>query len=99
MSLNTFQLANILKAPVISEKSATSAEKDKQFVFKVDKNSTKLEVKSAVEAMFNVQVDSVNVLNVKGKQKRSARGTYKKSDWKKAYVKLKEGYDIEFSVS
>lgn len=99
MSLNTFQLANVLKAPVISEKSANSAEKDKQFVFKVDKSSTKLEIKSAVEAMFNVEVDSVNVLNVKGKLKRSAKGMYKKSDWKKAYVKLKEGYDIEFSVS
>ncbi|MDD5273421.1 MAG: 50S ribosomal protein L23 [Methylovulum sp.] len=99
--MNSYQLANVLLAPVISEKSARIAENStkKQFVFKVDKKSTKDEIKSAVELMFSVEVDSVNVLNVKGKQKRSARSLYKKSDWKKAYVKLKEGFDIEFATA
>ena len=99
MNLNEYQLASVLLAPIVSEKSATAAESNKQFVFKVERNSTKGQIKSAVEKMFSVEVDSVNILNVKGKQKRSARGIYKKSDWKKAYVKLKEGFDIEFTTA
>lgn len=101
MSMSSYQLANVLQAPIISEKSAAIAESkgNKQFVFKVDKRANKDEIKSAVELMFSVEVDSVNVLNVKGKQKRSARSLYKKSDWKKAYVKLKEGFDIEFATA
>lgn len=99
MSMNSYQLANVILAPIVSEKSATAAESNKQFVFKVEKKSTKEQIKNAVEMMFSVEVDSVNVLNVKGKQKRSARSLYKKSDWKKAYVKLKEGFDIEFSAA
>lgn len=99
MKMNSYQLANVLLAPVVSEKSANVAESNKQFVFKVDKRSTKGQIKSAVELMFSVEVDSVNVLNVKGKQKRSARSLYKKSDWKKAYVKLKDGFDIEFATA
>jgi large subunit ribosomal protein L23 len=99
VKINSYQLASVLLAPVVSEKSANAAESNKQFVFKVDKRSTKEQIKSAVELMFSVEVDSVNVLNVKGKQKRSARSLYKKSDWKKAYVKLKEGFDIEFATA
>ncbi|MDD2723981.1 MAG: 50S ribosomal protein L23 [Methylovulum sp.] len=99
MNLNSYQLANVLLAPVISEKSANAAENNKQFVFRVEKNSTKDQIKNAVEVMFSVEVDTVNILNVKGKQKKSARGLYKKSDWKKAYVKLKDGFDIEFSAA
>jgi large subunit ribosomal protein L23 len=97
--VNKYQLASVLFAPVVSEKSANAAENNRQFVFKVDKQSTKKQIKNAVEVMFSVEVDSVNVLNVKGKQKRSARALYKKSDWKKAYVKLKPGFDIEFSAA
>jgi len=99
VSMSSYQLANVLLAPIVSEKSAALAESNKQFVFKVDKRANKDEIKSAVELMFSVEVDSVNVLNVKGKQKRSARSLYKKSDWKKAYVKLKEGFDIEFATA
>lgn len=99
MKLDAYQLTNVLLAPVVSEKSANSAETNKQFVFRVEKQSTKHQIKSAVEVMFSVEVDSVNILNVKGKQKRSARSLYKKSDWKKAYVKLKEGFDIEFTTA
>ncbi|GDX84119.1 50S ribosomal protein L23 [Methylococcaceae bacterium] len=97
MSTNLYQLTRVLEAPIISEKSSIVAERDKQIVFKVQKNATKKQVKNAVEAMFNVEVDAVRVLNVKGKQKRFGRLLGQRSDWKKAYVKLKEGHDIEFA--
>ena len=99
MSSNLYQLTRVLEAPVISEKSTIVAEKDKQIVFKVQRNATKKQVKSAVEAMFNVEVDAVRVLNVKGKQKRFGRSLGQRSDWKKAYVKLKAGHDIEFATA
>jgi large subunit ribosomal protein L23 len=99
MSVNKYLLASVLEAPIISEKSTFAAEKNKRFVFKVQKQATKKQVKSAVEVMFNVEVDSVQVLNVKGKQKRVGRSLGQRSDWKKAYVKLKPGHDIEFSAA
>ncbi|MGR9099407.1 MAG: 50S ribosomal protein L23 [Gammaproteobacteria bacterium] len=97
--MNEVKLANIIQAPLISEKSTISAESDRRFVFKVQKQATKKEVKKAVELMFNVEVDSVQVLNVKGKTKRFGRSVGKRSDWKKAYVKLKPGNDIDFSAA
>lgn len=99
MSLNKYQLASVLQAPIISEKSTIAAEKDKRFVFKVQKVATKKQVKDAVEIMFNVEVESVQVLNVKGKHKRFGRTLGQRSDWKKAYVKLKPGHDIDFSAA
>lgn len=93
------KLANVLKAPVISEKSTIAAEANKQFVFNVQKQATKNQIKQAVELMFEVKVDSVRVLNVKGKKKRFGQILGKRSDWKKAYVKLKEGHDIDFSAA
>jgi len=65
----------------------------------VQKHATKKQVKSAVELMFSVEVDSVQVLNVKGKQKRFGGSLGQRSDWKKAYVKLKPGHDIDFSAA
>ena len=97
MSIEQSKLANILLAPIVSEKSTIAAENSNQFVFKVQKVATKLEVKKAVELMFDVEVDSVQVLNVKGKVKRFGRALGKRSDWKKAYVKLKSGHDIDFA--
>ena len=99
MSINQYQLAGVLEAPIISEKSTIAAEKNRQFVFKVQKQATKKQVKNAVEIMFGVEVDSVQVLNVKGKQKKFGRSLGQRSDWKKAYVKLKPGHDIEFSAA
>ncbi|MGZ8189906.1 MAG: 50S ribosomal protein L23 [Methylococcaceae bacterium] len=99
MSINKYYLASVLESPVISEKSTITAEKNKQFVFKVQKQATKKQIKHAVEVMFNVEVISVQVLNVKGKQKRFGRSLGQRSDWKKAYVKLKPGNDIEFSAA
>ena len=91
------ELMKVLEAPVISEKSSLSAEKEKRVVFKVRKNSTKQQIKRAVEMLFEVEVDSVHVLNVKGKQKRFGRFIGARSDWKKAYIKLKPGFDIDFA--
>ncbi len=92
-------LMRILQAPVISEKSTLAAEHDKRFVFRVKKTANKDQIKRAVELMFNVKVDSVHVLNVKGKIKRFGRFMGERSDWKKAYVKLKPGFDIELSAA
>jgi len=92
-------LMRILQAPVISEKSSVASEQNKQFVFRVKKSANKEQIKRAVELMFNVQVDSVHVLNVKGKVKRFGRFMGARSDWKKAYVKLKPGFDIELSAA
>ncbi len=97
MSIEQGKLANVLLSPIVSEKSTIAAETSNQFVFKVRKVATKLEVKKAVELMFDVEVDSVQVLNVKGKVKRFGRSLGKRSDWKKAYVKLKSGHDIDFA--
>ena len=99
MKVTDYNLANVLRAPIVSEKSTNAAELSNQFVFKVLNSATKKQVKSAVEMMFDVEVDSVQVLNVKGKQKRMGRTLGKRSDWKKAYVKLKPGNDIDFSAA
>lgn len=91
------ELSNILIAPIVSEKSTNAAEDSNHFVFKVKKVASKIEIKKAVELMFDVEVDSVQVLNVKGKVKRFGRTLGKRSDWKKAYVKLRSGHDIDFA--
>ena len=99
MRTNQNYLTTVLRAPIISEKSTLQAEANKIIVFKVLTQATKKQIKDAVELMFNVEVDNVNVLNVQGKQKRFGRTLGKKSDWKKAYVKLKPGHDIDFSAA
>lgn len=96
--MNQAQLINLLDAPIISEKSSIAAEKENRFVFKIRTYATKPQVKQAVETLFNVEVASVHVLNVKGKQKRFGKILGKRSDWKKAYVKLKSGHDINFAT-
>ena len=96
--MNNSQLIDVLDAPIISEKSTIAAEKNNQFVFKVKKQATKIQVKNAIEAMFKVEVASVHVLNVKGKKKRFGKTLGQRSDWKKAYVKLKPGHDISFAT-
>ena len=99
MTTQKSQLASVLLAPIVSEKSSLAAEHDKRFVFKVQSSATKLQVKRAVELMFDVEVEAVQVLNVKGKVKRFGRTLGKRSDWKKAYVKLKSGHDIDFAAA
>jgi large subunit ribosomal protein L23 len=97
--MNQVELMRTLLAPVVSEKSTFLAERDRQFVFRVQPAANKAQIRRAVELMFNVEVESVRVMNVKGKQKRFGRFMGRRSDWKKAYVKLKPGFDIELAVS
>jgi large subunit ribosomal protein L23 len=90
------RLMKILVAPHISEKSARVADSSNQVVFRVLPDACKPEIKRAVEKMFNVEVEHVRTASVKGKQKRFQRTPGKRSDWKKAYVRLKPGHDIDF---
>lgn len=91
------RLLQVLLAPVVSEKSTFVADKRDQVVFKVAKDATKPEIKAAVEMMFKVEVDSVKVANVKGKEKRFGRFIGRRDHWKKAYVCLKPGQEINFA--
>jgi len=90
------RLMNVLLGPHISEKSSVVADQANQVVFKVAVDANKDEIKKAVELMFDVAVDSVQVMNMKGKTKRSSKGMGRRKNWKKAYVSLKEGQDINF---
>lgn len=90
------RLFKVIRAPLISEKALQVADNQRQFVFKVEKSANKRLIKAAVEYLFDVKVKSVNVLNVKGKRKQFGRRPFKRSNWKKAYVGLKTGYDINF---
>jgi large subunit ribosomal protein L23 len=97
--MKEIDLMNVLEVPLYSEKSTLSPDANQRIVFRIRKSATKNQVKRAVELMFKVEVESVNTLNVKGKTKRSGRFTGRRSDWKKAYVKLKPGFGIELSVA
>ncbi|MEZ7862817.1 MAG: 50S ribosomal protein L23 [Aeromonadaceae bacterium] len=90
------RLLKVLKAPHISEKSTMVAEKLNTIVFKVATDATKAEIKAAVEKLFEVKVEAVRTLNVMGKTKRTGARVGKRSDWKKAYVTLVPGQDIDF---
>lgn len=94
--MNQEKLMNLLLAPRVTEKSTMVGEKYRQYVFKVLKTATKPQIRQAVELMFKVEVDSVQISNVKGKRKAFKQTVGKRSDWKKAYVKLKPGFDINF---
>lgn len=96
------RLAQVLLAPVISEKSTLVGEKNNQVVFRVVSDATKPEIKAAVEAMLSkkdekLEVQAVRIVNVRGKEKRFGRFTGRRSDWKKAYVCLKAGQEITFA--
>ena len=87
----------IIQRPHLSEKSTMLADKHRQFVFKVLKNANKSEIKQAVESLFNVKVNAVQLLNVKAKERRFKQVEGQLKGWKKAYVSLKDGYDIDFT--
>ena len=93
------RLMKVLLAPQISEKATLVADKNEQVVFRVVTDATKPEIKAAVEMMFKVSVDSVQVVNVMGKVKRSGRVVGHRNDWKKAYVCLATGQEINFAAS
>ena len=94
--MNQQRLMQVLLAPQVSEKATYVADKNEQVVFRVVSDATKPEVKAAVELLFKVSVDSVQISNVKGKQKRFGRFTGRRKGWKKAYVCLKPGQEINF---
>jgi large subunit ribosomal protein L23 len=98
-NFNLERLMNVLLAPQISEKATFIAEKHEQVIFHVVSDATKPEVKAAVELMFKVKVNSVQISNVKGKQKRFGRHMGRRSNWKKAYVCLAAGQEINFATS
>lgn len=95
--MNQERLMQVLLAPQISEKSTYVADKYEQVVFRVVSDATKPEIKAAVELLFKVEVESVQVLNVKGKVKRTGRVMGRRKDWKKAFVSLKPGQEISFA--
>ncbi|ATE60996.1 50S ribosomal protein L23 [Thauera sinica] len=92
------RLLQVLLAPQVSEKATYIADKNEQVVFKVASDATKPEVKAAVEQLFKVEVESVNVANVKGKSKRFGRMMGRRKNWKKAFVSLKPGQEINFAA-
>ncbi|MDD5296691.1 MAG: 50S ribosomal protein L23 [Rhodocyclaceae bacterium] len=92
------RLLQVLLAPQISEKATWVADKNEQVIFKVASDATKPEVKAAVELLFKVQVDGVQIANVKGKEKRFGRFFGRRKDWKKAFVSLKPGQEINFAA-
>lgn len=94
--MNQERLMQVLLRPHISEKATNVADRNRQVVFAVDTTATKAEVKAAVEKLFEVEVEAVQIANVRGKVKRFGRTPGKRQNWKKAYVKLKEGNDIDF---
>ena len=96
--MNQERLYQVLLAPHISEKSSIVADEFSQVVFRVASDATKVEIKKAVESLFDVQVENVRVANVKGKTKRTRNGVGRRSDWKKAYVSLARGQDIDFAT-
>ncbi len=92
------RLLNLIIAPVISEKSTRLADEENTYVFKVKREATKPEIRRAIELAFNVEVEKVRTLNVKGKVRGLGLRKGKRPDGKKAYVKLKPGHEIDLSV-
>ncbi|MDH2918550.1 MAG: 50S ribosomal protein L23 [Sideroxydans sp.] len=93
------RLMKVLVAPIISEKATFVAEKNEQVIFQIATDANKHEVKAAVEMMFKVSVNSVQIANVKGKVKRTGRFVGRRNNWKKAYVCLAAGQEINFAAS
>ncbi|MEC8961011.1 MAG: 50S ribosomal protein L23 [Pseudomonadota bacterium] len=94
--MNVERLHQILRRPIVSEKSTNAADSGQQVVFEVLTDATKNEIKTAVESLFEVSVEGVQVINVRGKVKRFGKTPGKRTNWKKAYVRLAEGDDIDF---
>ena len=95
--MNQERVFQVLQGPHVSEKAAVVADMNNQYVFKVAVDATKAEIKKAVEQLFKVNVNKVSTLRVKGKVKRNKHGFSTKSTWKKAYVRLEQGQDIDFA--
>ena len=94
--MNEERIMKVLLGPHVTEKAAVIGESSNQYVFQVATDATKPEIKKAVETLFEVEVDAVRVTNVKGKVKRSGQRLGRRKDWKKAYVRVKDGQTIDF---
>lgn len=92
-------LYNVIRAPRVSEKTARLQEVSNQYAFEVANEATKADIKAAVEQIFDVKVESVNVVNVKGKHKAFRNRQGRRGDWRKAYVKLAEGQSIDVMMT
>lgn len=97
--MNQERIFQVLLGPVVSEKAALASEAGNQVVFKVRRDADKREIKSAVQKLFNVIVEDVRTVNVKGKTRRTRYGVGQQSDWKKAYVRLAQGQEIDFAIA
>ena len=87
---------DVIKKPLVTEKTTVEKDTKNVLAFEVNRAANKIEIKAAVEQLFNTQVAEVNTVNVAGKTKRTAKGIGKRSNWKKAYVTLKEGSNVDF---
>ena len=96
--MNKERLMQVLVGPVVSEKSTIAADQSNQVVFKVVPDATKPEIKKAVEMMFEVKVENVRVVNIRGKEKRFGKVMGRRNALRKAYVRLAEGSDIDFGA-
>lgn len=96
--MNQERIFQVLEGPHVSEKAAVVADTNNQYVFKVALNATKAEIRKSVEQLFKVKVENVSTLRVKGKVKRNRYGFSTKPTWKKAYVRLAQGQDIDFAT-
>tara|TARA_Y100000588_G_C14168752_1_gene888142 strand:+ start:232 stop:531 length:300 start_codon:yes stop_codon:yes gene_type:complete len=94
--MNPDRLYSVLQEPHISEKISVVGERSNQYAFKVASDATKFEIKQAVETIFEVSVENVTTVNVKGKVKRTFRGMSRSKNWKKAYVRVADGQEIDF---
>jgi len=99
MSAKQERLMQVLLAPTVSEKSTFVGDKNNQVVFRVADDATKSEIRAAVELLFKVKVKGVQVSNVKGKEKKTGRSMGRRRNWKKAYVCLVQGQEINFQVT
>jgi large subunit ribosomal protein L23 len=93
--MNDAKLYNVIRAPRVSEKTARLQEVSNQYAFEVATDATKADIKEAIEKIFSVKVEAVNVVNVKGKQKAFKNRMGRRADWRKAYVKLADGQSID----
>ena len=97
--MNQERMYTVIREPHISEKTSTMGNDSNQYAFKVATDATKAEIKTAVETLFKVTVEGVSTVNVKGKVKRTARGASQRKNWKKAYVRIADGQNIDFTVT
>ncbi|NOX52059.1 MAG: 50S ribosomal protein L23 [Gammaproteobacteria bacterium] len=97
--MNQERIYTVLVEPHISEKVSLLGDKVNQYAFKVARDATKAEVAEAVETLFKVEVRKVTTVNVKGKVKKTARGETRKKNWKKAYITVAAGQEIDYMVA